>query len=78
MMQAGEVSTVLIIRESVTLCVAAVPDQKKQTVHLVKKILAVMLMDIVSVTTAGQATNVLPSKVRAGMSVLFSEETMTA
>lgn len=37
-----------------------------------------MLMDIVSVTTAGQATNVLPSKVRAGMSVLFSEETMTA
>jgi predicted membrane GTPase involved in stress response len=77
-MQAGEVSTVLIIRESVTLCVTAVPDQMKQTVHLVSNMLAVMLKDIVCVTQAGLEKTVKRMKVIAGMSVPFSEDPMTA
>ena len=79
MMTAMEVSTVLIGRESASLCVAAVLDQTNGTVHLASEMLPVMkLLACVSVTKAGLVTTVVVSLDSVGKSVLFSEEMMTA
>lgn len=78
-MKAMEVSTVLIGRESASLCVAAVPDQTNGTVHLASEMLPVIKnLACVSVTKAGPVTTVIVSLDSVRMSVLFSEETMTA